>query len=393
MYLWWRWLRRENLPTYLWFLVAAQPALWYYLFHPLFNNVLSFLLGFSALFLLSENRQWSKNVGVFLMILALWVRPFDLIYFGPLLLVFSIYYQVSWLKRLKYFLAIGVGSLLLFGASNYLVYGSPWLFGYNLPKPPSVVETSLDYWRYFKLFLKNTWYFIVQLFWPYVVFVAAGFTAYLINRKKLPRIYHFLVAGLFLAGGALILFYGFADLNDHVVKNNISIGGAFARYWLPVYVLMLFLIAYLCELIRRAGYRYFAGAVVLALAMFSGYAVICRDNDSLMLERQNLLAGIQESALIQKMVPENSILVIDREDKYLFPVSTVVHLSEFQDDYALRGIRDLMLAGETVYYYGFTLGEVDWNYLHEQKLQPLSMRLQVLTPGLEKSLYQFELYE
>jgi hypothetical protein len=394
LYLFWRWLRRENLPMIFWWVVAVQPALWYYLFHPLFNNILSFLLGFCALFLLAESRQWAKNIGVFLMILALWVRPFDIIYFGPILLLASIYYQVPWKKRLKYFLAVGAGSLLLFFLSNYLVYGQIYLFGYNLPKPTSsVAEVSVDYWRHFKLFLKNTCYFLAQLFWPYFSLAVLGLVAYMLAWRRNEKVYHFLFACLLLAGGALVVFYGVGDLNDHVVKNNVSIGGAFARYWLPVYCLLSFLIAYLLNILKKADYRYFSYGMVLVLAMFSGYAVVYRDNDSLMLERYNLLAGIQEKELLQKIIPEELVLVLDREDKYFFPERSVIHLSEFKDDYALKGIKDLIISGKTIYYYGFTLFELDWHYLHEQKLRPLNLQLRALSLGAEKSLYQFELYE
>lgn len=394
MYVFWRWLRRENLPMILWWVVGAQPALWYYLFHPLFNNILSFLLGFCALFLLTESRQWAKNIGVFFMILALWVRPFDIIYFGPILLIASIYYQVSWRKRIKYFLAVGTGAGLLFAISNYLVYGQIYLFGYTLPKPTSVVsDLAPDYWRHVKLLLKNTWYFLAQLFWPYFALAGLGFLAYLRAWRRVGRVYHFLLWCLFVAGGALVLFYGVANLNDHVVKNNVSIGGAFARYWLPVYILCSFLIAYLLDKLRVAGYRYFSYGILLILIIFSGYALVYRDNDSLMPERYNLLAGIQEKDLLQKIVPEDVILVLDREDKYFFPERKIIHLSEFQDDYTLRGIKDLLMIGKSVYYYGFTLFDLDWGYLHQQKLSPLNLRLQVLHAGAEKSLYQFELYE
>lgn len=393
MYLWWRWLNRENLSKVLWVLVATQPVLWYYLFHPLFNNVLSFLLGSSALLLLSEEQRRSKYIGVFFMILAWWVRPFDALYFGPILLLASIYYKVSWRQRLQYFVVIVAGSLFLFGISNYLVYGQPWLFGYTLPKPTGGVEISVDYWNNFNLFIKNVWDFLVKLFWPYIILGLLGMVIYLWTwRRQLPG-YHLLFGSLLFGGGALVLFYGFGDFNDHVVKNNISIGGAFVRYWLPVYILLSCLAGLSYGFLRRVAGKYFSGGLLVCLAIFSFYAVWYRDNDSLMWERQNLLAGIQEKEILQKIIPEDAILVLDREDKYFFPERSLIHLSEFQDNYALFGIRDLLLDGKTIYYYGFTLGAVDWQYLHQQKLGPLKLRLKILNSGMEKSLYQFELYE
>lgn len=394
LYLLWRWIRRENLPKYLWWIAALQPALWYYLFHPLFNSVLSFILGFSALLLLTEKSRFAKYGGIFVLSVALWVRPFDLIYLGPILLLGAIYYQVKWRRSLSYLAFIGGGALLFFGLSNYAVYGHPCLFGYTLPKPTNVGgEQVLDYWRSIKLFLKNIWYFIGQLFWPYFAGAALGVGAYLWAWRRSEKIYHFLMACLLFGGGALILFYGFGDLNDHVVKNNISIGGAFARYWLPIYFLMTVPLVYFFEKLKVSACRCRVLLLVSVLVIFSVYAVWSRDNDSLMQERQNLSAGIVEKNLLQKIVPPNVVLVLDREDKYFFPERTVIHLSEFQDDYALSGIRDLLSAGQSVYYYGFTLGGVDWNYLHEKKLAPLSLRLNKLLAGEEKSLYQFQLYE
>jgi len=395
MYLLGRWLKRESLPPVLWFLVAVQPALWYYLFHPLFNNVLSLLLAFSGMFLLSEPKKWAKNIGIFILILALWVRPFDVVYILPILFVGSFYYAVAWRRRLTYFIALSVGAGLLFGMSNYLIYGSPFLCGYNLPSSvdsvisPSVISLTARA----KLLFHNVLYFIVQLFWPFFYFALLGFLAFILNWKNHKKSTYLFLFSLIFSGGALVLFYGLSDLNDHVVPGSVTIGGAFARYWLPIYLLFLPFVALFYEALKNAQKKYLANLMLLILCLFSFYGVLWQHDDSLWAERKNLIAGIADRQAVSQVLSKNSILVIDRDDKYFFPHYRVLHLSTFTDSYALSAIHDLLLSGEPVFYYGFTFKNKEFNRINAEHLQFFHLRLKAFDLSARKSLYQFELYE
>jgi hypothetical protein len=89
---------------------------------------------------------------------------------------------------------------------------------------------------------------------------------------------------------------------------------------------------------------------------------------------------------ILSSVESDAIVITDRADKYIYPARRVVVPLRSESTYAAIPV---MLKIVPVYYFGISLPESDLNYLNEDKLQALGVRIEWVSTLHEESLYRF----
>jgi hypothetical protein len=102
--------------------------------------------------------------------------------------------------------------------------------------------------------------------------------------------------------------------------------------------------------------------------------------------QQALKSFIAKREVILNQTEVDSILIVDRADKYLWPARSVVTPLRQSQTYAAL---PTMLGLRSVYYFGITLPISDINYLNTTVLPPLGARIDRVLTFQDESLYQF----
>ena len=398
--IWYRWLKdyqSKTLAIIATVLLVFNPALFYYALHPFYHNFVFILFAFLGIIFYFRKTIWADRLASMLLIFALWIRPIEVIWLLPLLISTWIYLKWNWKKSILHFFVIGISSLTLFGLANYLVYGDPMLFGYVLPNINAGTESNVllngDAGILFNLktILLNVKDFFFILFWPWTALLILSLIVIIMTWARQSRFIKWNVISWFIVSSILFIYYGSWSLNEHIVSGTVSIGNSFVRYWLPIYLLSIPFVAYLLALMWKFKLKYFVIAILASLSLWSVNSVFFEHGDSFYYVDQNLQKYIEEKDYIKLFIPEeNSVVVIDREDKILFPHYAVMHMSEFRNVEVLVEIAGLLNKGARVYYYGFTLPERDMEYLHTEVLPAYGYCLVEGVVDMPKTIYKFE---
>jgi len=398
--LWYRWLQKyqsKKLAIIATLLLVFNPALLYYALHPFYHNFIFILFVFLAVLFYFQNNIWSSRLAALLSILALWIRPVEFIWFIPLLVSVWIYLRWNWKKGFLHLIVIAVTSLSLFSLSNYLVYGDPMLFGYILPNANRISTSSLVWGENLLIFAKvkilflNIKNFFFSLFWPWTAVLILSLIVVVMTWARQSRFIKWNTISWFMLTGILFLYYGFWNLDEHIVSGTVSIGNSFVRYWLAIYLLSIPLIAYLLALMWKFKLKYLVIGILIFLTFWSVNSTFFEHDDSFYYITQNLQKYISERSYVKIFIPKtNTIVIVDREDKVLFPYYAVMHMSEFKDIEVLVEIAELLNKGVEVYYYGFALSERDMKYLHREILPAYGYCLREDVVNVPKAIYKFE---
>jgi hypothetical protein len=401
--LWFRWLKdsqSKKLAIIATILLFFNPALFYYALHPFYHNFIFILFAFLGIIFYFRKKTWADRLASVLLIFALWVRPIEIIWLLPLLISTWIYLKWGWKKSIIHLLVIGITSLTLFALSNYLVYGDPILFGYILPNLDGGMENDLSLSLSsgilfnLKTIILNVRDFFFILFWPWAALLVLSLITIIMTWARQSRFIKWNVISWFMVSSILFVYYGSWSLNEHIVSGTVSIGNSFVRYWLPVYLLSIPFIAYLLALMWKFKLKYFVIAILIFLSFWSINSTFFEHDDSFYYVNQNLQSYIKEKDYIKLFIPEeNSVVVIDREDKILFPYYAVMHMSEFRNVEVLVEIAGLLNKDVNVFYYGFTLPERDMEYLHREVLPAYGYCLVEEVVNMPKTIYKFRFCE
>lgn len=376
-------------------LLIVNPAFFYYLNKPLYHNVLFVLLAFIGFFLYwLKERKW-QYLAVFLMALAFWLRPVEIIWLVPLLFWTWSYLRWPWMKRILHFFLSGTLSLFFFLISNYLIYGNPYLFGYILPNQSGEVLNGTAYWGLsLHQVLLNVRDFAFSLFWPWAWLLLLTLILIAFTWRRQNEFIKWNVVALGIVSSILFLYYGSWGLSEHVVPGTISIGNSFARYWLPIYILAVPLISYLMLLLWKFKLKLIALSLGIFLISWSFWVSLWAHDDSLLPVNQTLENYVSQAAYLQQLLPaDNMVLVLDRDDKFLSAIYDVIHLPDFSGDEALKEIANLLHDNVPVYYYGFNPSPADWTFLENEIFPLYGYKLLPYLLEEEKSIYKFELVD
>lgn len=303
---------------------------------------------------------------------ALALRPSEVgwIFAG---LVFAALASRGAIKRLSFFFAsLGVApSLLLVAYMQYLVYGAPFSTGYASADGAGVFSLASFLVAPFGFRLTDAvatvFTYTVGLFWWMVLPGLLGFAA--VWRRWGSgaasfryRMFLWLMA-LFAALLWFGVYYGSWQIRDRI-DGGVSIGVSYARYFLPLYILALPILA--LGLIRTArslrASRSVIALLVIALVYFSLRSVWWGADDSLAAVRHTLARNAEVRNAIMRLTPPAAVIVSDRGDKIVFPYREA--MAQFRTPAALRDLYEIAQTREAWYE---TIGDGEDIRLEEER--------------------------
>lgn len=327
----------KNIAWFSTILFYIHPAVFYYSARSFFPNMPFInLLIFSLYFLFIKpfSKKYHKLylddiVGFIFLLLTLLVRPSEIIwlFISGLIILFSYKKEIS-NKSIVRFASV---SFLFF--LFYLLINT---FLYNNPAPTYISSNSLDlnsklnyifpFGINFNLILSTGYFYFVKLFLPFVLLSLVGIFVFLFdwqknkNISKEQKIYFYLFCFISIF---LFIYYGSYKTEMYYQK---SIGVAYDRYWLLIFIMSLPFIAYFFDYLKRKlNYKkdYFIYSFIFILTLvsfklvFTGLNGILFINDQLHYQKQ-----VKEDVL--KKYGDDVIILTDSEDKFFWPDIEVI---------------------------------------------------------------------
>ncbi len=404
-------------------LMLFLAGFWFYSARTLMHNVpfLAFFI-FGIYFLIRRpftRRKKSKRIlwidvalsGIFLGT-AILFRGSEIIWMTLVGLIFYAFYPrvLGWRNTLVFIVALGLAITPMF-AWNMALFGDPLQFGYTVTEagsssltlleqvtpresPSTLASVVFPFGFHPRLAWRNFVDYQLELTWWMTLLAFAGLPFLFAPRKqngKRKRALHALVASTFVAGLYLSLMYGSWPIVDNPDPSARTLANSYVRYWLPIYFMStvpaaLFLEWFMNRAKTLTAQRLLGLAVLIPVAVLSMNLVFFQAEDGLVKTRSNLLESVAIRDRVSIITEENSVVIVDRADKILFPERRVV--TPLRDSSTFGAIPVLMEKAP-LYYYGITLPEQDFGHLNNEILAPLGVRIgRVETIGIE-TLYRF----
>ncbi|MEK7615270.1 MAG: hypothetical protein AAB431_02710 [Patescibacteria group bacterium] len=398
-------------------LFLSHPAVWYYSARGLMPNVLfTSLVIFSVFFFLSPLHTRFKRMPVYLdfilagifLGLALFVRASEVYWIVPVcfFLFLFFYKHLSW-KIVSVFLLGLVVGLIPFFLFNLQTYGGLFLTGYTLHPAsstgvqgvalshssplsyfPNLFSTLFPFGLSLRSAIKHILAYGFYLFSFLTLLSVFGLSLVIrtLSKKDYRPAYLFV---LFVLSVWLGLWYGSWTIFDNPDPTQITMANSYVRYWLPIYVLCIPLIAelmiWMTARIPLARLRQNLLVIFCALIIgYNGWMVFFHGQDGLVRVTQTLTQNKQTRADIFERTPVNSIFIVDRADKLFFPYRHVLYPLRSEKTYELM---PALSKSGPLYYYGITFPQSDIDYLNGIKLKQLGLQIEFLKTYDQESLY------
>jgi 4-amino-4-deoxy-L-arabinose transferase-like glycosyltransferase len=437
-------------------MMFALAPYWYYASRSMFHNVLFVdLLLVGVYFLINGTRiERMKRLPVgkagirtdFIFIflsgiffgLATVTRASELIWLLPAMLIIWLSYfkQIGWRKLIIFICGIFLALAPMF-YYNHSLYGSVFNFGYStkeniflsspfLEEGKGVVvsknnaseinfetKTVLDKMTKFILPFgfhpRAVWqnfvnYYIVlfwYLFWPTLL----GGILYLWQwrqKDKRQKLYFFVFV---FTGVILSIYYGSWVIQDSIKLGVDTIGTSYARYFLPMYIMSLPLVAmfliwcmsmvsfprkresskFISEIPAFAGMTVFVAAFVA----LNFQTAVFGAEDGLNYTAKNLAQDKARVAQILNLIEPNAIIATKHLDKMFWPKRKVIS-TNLSDRIKNQAIAVLLQNNIPVYYYGFIIQSGDFAYLN-MKLRDYGFELEIINLNEEAKLGLYKL--
>jgi len=342
-------------------LMSIHPAWIYYSSHSLFPNVLFLSLILAAFYYWYQMSQRTRTVDFFLAglltALALFVRTSEWLWVGLAIILYLIIQRQTVILFKLIWSVVGAGIVLLVGLGlNYLLYGGSLTMGYHLTSlSPS---GSTNFWLNLLLpfgfhpltMMHQGLEYLLIIFWPFTVFVLMGLVI-LRRHFYLGRHYFY---WLIWVGASLWLwvYYGSWLIKDSPDPRWITLGTAYVRYFLPVYIFSLPFAAWLiissCIDWLPRQRKIWLTFIAVVLTAFSFKLVILDPNEGFLAERNILQQYSEVSNEVWTITNGQGIVVTPKGDKYLWPKQNIMVYLEDADH--LKAIQTFMAQKIPVYY-------------------------------------------
>lgn len=213
-------------------------------------------------------------------------------------------------------------------------------------------------------------YWYGWLLLPQALLTLLGIVAVWRAKKRSMRRWLFaycsVTAWLFLVYGSWLIF----DNPSH----DVTIGGAYLRYWLPSFVLGAplagFALSWIMQKFNKKIALAIGGVVIAGLAGFLVYrAVFSTDGARDVAKAMDFGAELRIALKTHDLgIPDNSIILTDREDKYLTGVWQVITPVKNQDN--VQAVYDLLNEGKPVYFVTHLRTIDEWRDLKDNWFNP-----------------------
>jgi hypothetical protein len=131
----------------------------------------------------------------------------------------------------------------------------------------------------------------------------------------------------------------------------------------------------------------FVGLVMAVLATAGIGSAFLAPGEGLAAVRLNLFRYENLARQIHSLTGPNDLIVVDRDDKVLFPDRAV--MQPLRSEATYQALPRLVKRLGHVYYLGITFPAKDFNWLNSVKLPPLGLRIEPVTQLGEETLYRF----
>lgn len=212
---------------------------------------------------------------------------------------------------------------------------------------------------------------------------------------------------LLLISTILIFYYGSWIFNDNPNPNHYTIGNSYTRYWLPIYLMMIPIVALFITRFSKALQHFFKGElkvlgkrvaqafIISMLIFFSAWGlnfVLFGSEEGLIHLYYNNLREKQYVEEIFNLTEREAVIITKYYDKFIFPERRVI-VGSLPNAEILKASQKL-INYYPVYYYNFYLNAADIAYLNEHKLPAYNLQLE-LTKRISHdfALYRFSKIE
>lgn len=349
--------------------------------------------------------------------LALLFRASEILWMAIAGVVFFVFFSraLDWKKALLFLAAIMLGFAPFFFWNAYM-FRDPLQIGYTVSSPIFSVSEITDsissivrlpeassnlfsrilfpFGFHPRLAWNNFVAYQLELTWWMTLLAICGLPFLLYPKKRdaiqTRALRAVLVATLF-AGGYLTFLYGSWKIVDNPDPWSVTLANSYVRYWLPIYLAGTIPSALFIEWLSKKTRTLFAqraviGVILLTVGVLSARLVFFHPDDGLMKTRQVLGESITIRDEIVSSTEENSVVVVDRADKILFPLRRVVTPLRSEQTYDAL---PKLLSRHPLYYYGITLPESDLDYLRRVILAPRGIDMVPVKTIMIETLYKF----
>lgn len=363
------------------FLSLSLPSLWYYAARPLLPNVpFTALLIIGAVWLIAPPaknglRWWHDIVGAFSIGLALLVRPSEVIWVlvGALFIIIAYRQKISW-QRFARWASVGIIICGLYFGLTKLWYGGVG-GGYVVSRSLAVTH----WWTFLLPFgfsprtLVATGYTYALTIWPWFVLPAlAWFARSLWQWRDLSKAQKTYAVLTIFIGLYLWVYYGSWRDSNYDLK---TIGVAYTRYWLPVFILLVPFAVRAYQLVAAMIGRRHAKitfAVMLGLLVIGNANAVYAGPDGITALTQSLRNGVTLREAIRAHTPEHAVIVVEREDKFIWPTRQV--MVRFDHPRVRQAAADFIARDWPVYFVTRTLTSAQAQTM-DVWLEPVRLRL------------------
>jgi len=435
-------------------LLAVFPVYLYYSIRSMFHNVLFLVLLIIGFYFLIRTLDkaylyiikpkiisWHlpKNVlagwlfiflaGLFIGLAAI-TRTSELLWLAPVLGVIVLFYarRLGPARLLLFVSGIGLGMLPAF-YYNQILYQSPFYGGYGemnrslsdiSSAGSELIKTTITsqlaaYQDLFARIFKNVFFFgfhvgqskdmfihyVVNMF-PWLTWLSVlGLTGLAILNFKKPRrkyLVYVLVWGILSV--ILVLYYGSWRFTDNPNAASYTIGNSYTRYWLPMYLMAIPLVALAIDLGFKGMFILFqkhkiyktlvssgATVAVFLIAIYSINFLLFGSEEGLYNLYYNTREDKRIGEMVFKLTPANAIVVTQYHDKVLFPERKI--MMGKMDEAQYYPYVDKLLKHYPVYYFNFSYTPEAVTYLNNGRLAKYNIKMELV----EKTGGRFALYK
>jgi len=370
---------------------------------------------------------YSALAGLFIG-LAIGTRASELIWLVPagLILLILKYKKLSFFRLAIFFSFIFLALMPIF-YNNQVLYNSPFYGGYyemnksiegisqassgmfksfftghfneikNLAK--SIFDTIFYFGFHPRQSLNMFNEYCLKMFW-WILGPAILGLLYLFFKQKnnFKKIMPYGISWLVLSS-ILIIYYGSWKFVDNPDPTRFTIGNSYTRYWLPIYIGVLPFTAIfvqnfskLISWIKNKKIFNFLScflkiSLVIIIMILSFKFVYSGSEEGLKYYFNKTRVAKQEVSVLLEITEDNSVIITEYHDKFLFPERKVI-VGKFNDNKMNLQYYNLSKY-IPVYYYNFTLPENDLEYLNNRRLKEFGMEINLVQDINEV----FSLYE
>jgi len=367
---------------------------------------------------------WAALAGSFAG-LALLTRTSELIWFLPVLFLIWVFnIKRLGLTRLIIFISFLFLSLLPMLYWNQILYGSVLQGGYTeINRSLAAVSSSFNsgaehvgnqIWQSFNKFIfyfgfhpyesaKAFYYYFVKMFPWLFAGAILGFLLLVFKIRKWQKRHYLYILCLLVLSAILILYYGSWQFNDNPDPKSFTIGNSYTRYWLPIYLGFIPLVAFFISRFSQfilgwlkpgSGKNFSAFLVRLAIvsliAISSIMFVSFGSEEGLVYTYYKFRATKYEYQQVLANTKENSVIVTEYHDKVLFPERKVIQglLTDPNMNFYYARLAERL----PVYYYNFSFPPKDMDYLNSRLLANVGLNIK-LVKEISSDFSLYELYK